>query len=463
MRIKFNGLNRCVTLVAICLFTFQSATAQNPSATPQSTQQIVEKIDEYMNASARVNNFSGSILIARNGQPIISKGYGMANYELGVPNAPQTVFRLGSITKSFTAIAIMMLQERGKLNVNDSVCKHLSDCPAAWQPVTIRNLLLHTSGIPDYVALPDYLKTASLPVTHAGMIERFKDKPLEFAPGEKSSYNNSGYYLLGVIIERASGKSYEDFLEENIFKPLEMMNTGYDSNSRIIKNRAAGYVLQNGSLVNAPYIDMSVPYAAGSLYSTVEDLLRWEQSFYTEKLLSRKSFDEMFTPIKDERGYGWNVRKQFDRQVIEKDGLITGFSTIIARYPAERMTIIVLGNYGGIFPRAISDDLAAIVFAAPYKMPQERKAIVLDPKILEKYVGHYEPASGSVIIITFENGKLMRQVGAQPKAELFAESDTEFFLKGTDLQVSFVIDAQGRVTGQLMRRGDREMLAPKVK
>ncbi|MCA1625369.1 MAG: serine hydrolase [Acidobacteria bacterium] len=463
MRMIFNHLNRFVTIVALCLLVFQSASAQNPSASPQSAQQIAAKVDEYMNAAVRVYRFSGSILVARDSQTIMSKGYGMANYELHVPNTPQTVFRLGSNTKSFTATAIMMLQERGKFNVNDSICKYLSDCPAAWQPITIRNLLTHTSGIPNYTALPDFGKTMSLPVTHASLINRFKDKPPEFAPGEKYNYSNSGYYLLGVIIERASGKSYADFLQENIFAPLGMTQTGYDNSSRVIKNRAAGYVAQGDSFANASYIDMTIPFAAGALYSSVEDLLRFDKALNTEKLLSRKSLDEMFTPLKNEYGYGWEIRKQLERQLIEHGGSINGFQSSLSRFPADRETVIVLSNNGSLSTRGIAQDLAAIVFGAPYKIPQERKAIALDAKTLEKYVGQFQPASGSILTVTLENGKLMRQVGAQPRVELFAESETEFFLKGTDVQITFVKDAQGRVTGQLVRRNGRETLVPKIK
>ncbi len=152
---KFNRTNRFAALVALCLLLVQYISAQSPSASPQSAQQISVKINEYMNAAAKVDRFSGSILVARNGQPIASKGYGMANYELNVINTPQTVFRLGSLTKQFTAMAIMQLQERGKLTVGDSICKHLADCPAAWQPVTIRNLLTHTGGVPNYTSLPN--------------------------------------------------------------------------------------------------------------------------------------------------------------------------------------------------------------------------------------------------------------------------------------------------------------------
>ena len=464
MRMRFNRMNRSIALVAVCLLAFQSAPAQSPAAPPPSAQQFAAKADEYMSAAARVNHFSGSVLVARDGQPLFSKGYGMANYELGVPNTPQTVFRLGSLTKQFTASAILMLQERGKLSTGDAICKHLGDCPEAWRPITIRNLLLHTSGIPDYTDLPDHGKTISLPVTHASLIARFKDKPLEFAPGEKYKYSNSGYYLLGVMIERLSGKTYADFLQENIFKPLGMTSTGYDSSSRIIKNRAAGYItLQSGSLANAPYIDMSIPYAAGALYSTVEDLLRWDQALYTEKLLPRKSLDEMFTPSEGEFGYGLANRKKFGRQALQAGGRINGFNAYISRYPADRLVVIALSNNVTLSTPQIADDIAAIVYGAPYKIPEEPQAVVLDAKALEKYVGQYQLATGVVITLTVEDGKLMRQAGVQPKVELLAESETEFFVKGAEWRIKFLTDAQGRVTGYLARRGGTELRATKIK
>ena len=191
-------------LIALCLLVVQTASAQNPSAL--SAEQIAAKVDEYLNAAVKVDDFSGSVLVARDGKLIFNKSYGLANVELGAPNTPQTVFRIASISKPFTATATMMLHERGKLNINDSVCKYLDNCPAAWQPITVKHLLTHTSGISDYLYFPDFIETIALPVTHEKMIGRFRNKPLEFAPGEKFAYNNSGDHLLAVIIERASGK-----------------------------------------------------------------------------------------------------------------------------------------------------------------------------------------------------------------------------------------------------------------
>lgn len=464
---QFGRVTRSIALVAFCLIAARYAPAQTPSAAAAaapSAEQLAAKMDEYMDAAVRVNHFSGSVLVARDGRPVFSKGYGMANRELGVTNTPQTLFRLGSITKPFTATAVMLLQERGKLSVGDSVCKYLSGCPAAWRPVTVRHLLTHTSGIKSYTDLPGYSETMALPVTHDEMLARFRDQPLGFAPGEKYEYSNSGYYLLGVVIERASGKPYADFLRESIFEPLGMTSTVYDSGRLVIRNRASGYTAMGDTFVNAAYIDMSVPFAAGALLSNVEDLLRWDQALYTEKLLSRKSLEEMLTPSKEDRGYGWAVRERLGRRVVEHDGSVNGFYASLSRFPAERVTVIVLSNHSSFSTRGIANDLTAIAFGAPYKIPAERKAIALDARTLEQYTGQYQLPSGPVINITHEGGKLMRQVGPQPKIELLAASETEFFQKMTDLQITFVKDERGRVTGYLIRRtGRAQAFAPKIK
>ncbi|MDQ3747417.1 MAG: serine hydrolase [Acidobacteriota bacterium] len=460
---KFNAAGRLTTLIALCLCFVQFIPAQN-SATAPTTEQITAKIDEYMNAAVKVEGFSGSILVARDGKTIVNKGYAMANIELNVQNTPDTVFRLGSITKQFTAMAIMMLAERGKLNVNDPACKYLTDCPAAWQPITVRNLLTHTGGIPNYTSFPDFAKVAVLPTTNTAMTALLRDKPLDFAVGEKYAYSNSGYYLLGAIIERVSGKPYADFLQENIFAPLGMKQTGYDVSARIIKNRAAGYARQGGEFVNASYMDMTIPGAAGAIYSTTGDLLLWDQALYTEKLVSRKTLDETFTPFKSEYGYGWSIGKKFDRQVIAHGGGIYGFATHIARFPADKVTVIVLSNVQGAPAGRISNDLAAIVFGAAYEIPKERKEIAVEPKILGKYVGQYELAAPKIVInILLENGKLFGQVGGQSKFALSAESEIVFFSKDVNLQITFTKDAQGQTTGLTFSQGGVVIPGQKIK
>ena len=438
---------------------YPSAQTAGPSAA-----EIRTKVDEYMNAAVTVNGFSGSILVARNGQPVVSKGYGMANIELAAPNTPQTVFRLGSVTKQFTAMAIMILQEHGKLRVSDPICQYLTDCPAAWQPLTIKHLLTHTSGIPNYTNFPDFARTAVLPTPAADMVGMLKDKPLEFAPGEKFAYSNSGYYLLGLIIERASGKPYADFLQESIFTPLAMNQTGYDSTSRIIRNRAAGYARQAGETVNAAYMDMTIPFAAGALYSTTEDLLRWDQALYTDRLVSQKSLDEIFTPFKGGYGYGWSIGRRFDRQEIGHGGGIYGFATQLDRFPADRVTVIVLSNVEGAAAGTIANDLGAVVFGAPYEIPKERKAITVDTKILDQYVGEYRIASPPIdIVVTRNDATLIAQLAGRLKLALSAESEATFFSRDVSAQITFVKDATGHVTGLTLRMNGSDVPAQRVK
>jgi CubicO group peptidase (beta-lactamase class C family) len=443
---------RIAILLTCCFFILQTVAAQT---TPVPTaDQIIAKVNEYMDAAQRVDHFSGTILLARGGRPIVSKGYGMANYELDAPNTPQTIFRLGSVTKQFTSAAIMLLQERGKLSVNDPVCKYVTDCPAAWEPITIRHLLTHTSGIPNYTAFPGFMEKKSiLPITTAELVTEYKAKPLEFTPGEKFNYSNSGYHLLGAVIEKASGKSYADFLQENIFTPLGLKNTGYDFTKPLLKHRAAGYVRDGEGLANAPYIDMLIPYAAGSLYSTTEDLLTWEQALYTEKLLTKKSLDEMFTPFKGTYAYGWGVGKRLEHASISHGGSINGFSTYIARYPDDKVTVIVLSNVQGASTDKVATALAAIAFGAKYDLPKERIAINLPAETLEQYIGDFQLTPAITFTISREENKLFLSIIGQPKMQLFAESDTKFFLKVVDAQITFVKDETGKVTQLLFRQG----------
>jgi CubicO group peptidase (beta-lactamase class C family) len=330
--------------------------------------QLVSRVDRYMNAEVSAGRFSGAVLIARDGRVILSKGYGMASLELNVHNTPQMKFRLGSLSKQFTAMAVMILQERGRLKVQDAVCAYVPECPEAWREVTIHQLLTHTSGIPDLLSFPDFQQTMALPSTVEKTVARFKHKPLDFKPGEKFKYSNSGYVLLGHIIERASGQSYEAFLKANIFEPLKMASSGSDHNDLLITNRASGYTRRGAAVVNAPYIDMSIPTGGGSLYSTVEDLFLWDQSLYTEKLVSKSSLDAMFKPYAvadwgDGVAYGWFTGKdKAGHGYMGFLGGINGFATQIMRYTNERVLIVVLSNYSFAPVTDIEMELSSIVF-----------------------------------------------------------------------------------------------------
>jgi CubicO group peptidase (beta-lactamase class C family) len=443
-------------LTVLALFLVVSARAQEAAS-------LTSKFEEYLSAAAK-QGFTGSALVAKDGKVIFSKGCGMANDEWDVPNTPQTKFRLGSITKQFTAASILLLQERGKLSVQDPICKFFDNCPDAWKEITIHHLLTHTSGIPNFTSFGDYEKTAMIPATIESLVGRFKDKPLDFKPGEKMSYSNSGYVALGYIIEKVAGESYESFLQKNIFGPLKMSDTGYDSHGAILKNRATGYSSKDGKRVNSEYLDMTIPHAAGALYSTVEDLFKWNEALFSDKLLSAKSREMMMPTDKYGYAYGLVVARGQNRKTVMHGGNINGFDTFLARFPEEKVTIVVLRNadYGVLSPNKISEGLAAIVFGEKYELPHERVAIKIDPKILDAYVGQYELRPNLIFTMTREGDSLMTQITGQPKFELFPESETKFFLKVVDAQVTFVKDDKGVVTHLILHQGG-DRTAKKIK
>lgn len=323
-----------------------TAATINPS--PEPTEDVVSKIDQGLSFFTKQEVFTGAVLVARDGEVLLSQGYSLADRDKNIPNTPQTRFRLNSLTKQFTAMAILVLQKEGRLNVENPICRYISECPAAWQEITIHHLLTHTSGITDFSSLPDFDAKKGSPSTPLETMARFKDLPLDFKPGKNWSYSNSGYIVLGYIIEQASGQSYESFLQQSIFDPLQMKNTGYDHNDGSL---AIGYTNVYSHWEKAAYIDMSLPYAAGALYSTVEDLYLWDQALYTEQLLPKELMDLMFSaqakiPNRNlSYGYGWFVGESNHRQVaFHGGGPYGGFVAEIDRYPADKVTIIVLSN-----------------------------------------------------------------------------------------------------------------------
>lgn len=349
---------------------------------PVFAQTKAEKIDAIVKQYIENKQFNGSVLVAENGKVIFKKGYGMANMEWGIANAPDTKFRLGSITKQFTAMLVMQLVEKGKIKVNDKITAYLPDYPkATGDKITVHHLLTHTSGIPNYTDFPKFFETLSRePFTPDDFVKKFSDLPLEFEPGSKFSYSNSGYFLLGVLIEKVTGESYAQVLKEQITRVLHLTDTGYDLHDPILTKRAAGYEKKGSKYVNAPYLDMSIPYAAGSLYSTVEDLYRWDQALYSDKLISDASKAILFTPYLSNYAYGWGVSKmtvgalQDSLQVIEHGGGINGFNTLITRLPKDKHFIVLLNNTGGAPLGAIRKNIVNILYNQPVMPPKKSVA-----------------------------------------------------------------------------------------
>jgi CubicO group peptidase (beta-lactamase class C family) len=556
------------------------------------------QVDKLMTTAHDYGQFNGSVLVAENGRVIYKKGLGLANMEWNIANTPDTKFRLGSITKQFTAMLVMQLVEAGKIKLDGKLSDYLPDYRKdVGERVTIHHLLTHTSGIPNYTALPGFMETVSRnPFAVEAFIKKYGSGDLEFEPGTKFNYDNTGYFLLGAIIEKVTGKPYEQVLKENILDPVGMKNTGYDHADTLINKRAAGYTKSARGYVNAAYLDMSLPYAAGSLYSTVEDLYLWDQALYTDKLISAKSKELMFKPNLSNYAYGWFIAQATLGEtketvpVFAHDGGINGFNTSIMRLPANKHLIVLLDNTsGGRYLGNLGQQITNILYDKPFTLPKRsigeeliktvaahgveaaikqyrelkttqssvynfneqelnnagyellqmgrtkeaieifklnveaypqgfntydslgeaykkngdnelaiqnyKKSLELnpqnggatralarlngatpsgavdektvekkvDPKIYDAYVGDYELAPNFIVSITREDDHLMGQPSGQPKSEIFPSSETEFFLKVVDAQITFVKNEQGQVTQLILHQNGQNMPARKIK
>lgn len=322
---------------------------QTPTSIPELVSgPIGKKLDEYLSEDNPL--FSGSILVAKDGEILLNRGYNYANWELKVPNSPQTKFRISSITKPFTATLIMMLYERGLIDLEERMCRYLPNCPTHWQEITIYNLLNHTSGIPEYTTLLGADQVSRDPHNVSGLIDLFREEPLNFTPGDSYQYSNSNYILLGAVIEQVTNQRYRQFLQQVMLDPLGMENSGMDDHRQILNARASGYQIQGTLLVNAPFLDMTNAYATAGMYSTVEDLFLWDQALYSNQLLTEDSLEAMFSPYfgvdgsGGEYGLGWQISDFQGHRKVEHTGGINGFRTNISRYIDDQITIILLSN-----------------------------------------------------------------------------------------------------------------------
>lgn len=356
----------------------------------------LEKIDNLMKVYHDQAKFNGSVLVAEAGKVIYKKGFGLADAEWNIPNAPDTKFRLGSITKQFTAVVVLQLVDEGKISLDGKISDYLPYYRQdTGKRVTIHHLLTHSSGIPDYTALPVFDSEISRnPFGIVEFIKKYCSGDLEFEPGSRFNYSNSGYFILGAVIEKASGKPYEQMLEEKIFRPLGMKNTGCDHQEAVLSHRASGYSRSLAGFKNAGFMDMSVPYAAGSLYSTVEDLYLWDQALYADKLLPAKAKELLFKPhIKAgaySYAYGWDVGKitlpESKREVpfTTHGGGISGFISLIQRLTADRHLIVLLTNTDSAGLSEIGTAITDILYGEPYFLPKTPISGVIYKTIQDK-------------------------------------------------------------------------------
>lgn len=333
-----------------------------------SDKEISDWVTTYMTYSEKFDQFGGVILVARNGQPIFQRAYGMANYEMNVPNTLDSKFRIGSVSKTFTAAAIMKLNEQKKLNIDDPICNYIENCPVSWKAITIRHLLVHTSGLANYTNLleakGDFLL---VPHSHKEVIDLFRNKPLESEPGMKYNYNNSGYYLIGIIIEKVTGKTCETYFKETFFNPLQLKNTGFDKSETLIPNRASGYRLTNDNVLeNTYYINMENSFAIGGLYSTASDLLLWDKAFHNNQIFLQSTLQNIFSKDKvSPYGLGWVVDSIGNCHRYYHDGGITDFSASLQHLTENQLTVIAISNKGSDAGIKVAYDIVGKICSYP--------------------------------------------------------------------------------------------------
>ena len=422
-----------------------------------SAQKSEKDFDELIRSQYTTDEPGATVLVARDGRVIYRKAFGMANLELAIPMKPEMVFEIGSMTKQFTAVSILMLMEQGKLSLTDEITRFIPDYPMHGHKITIHQLLTHTSGIKSYTSMPEWVPLWRKDMTPTEMIDLFRGQPMDFAPGEKYLYNNSAYFLLGYIIEKASGQSYQAFLEENIFKPLQMNNSFYGSHSQIIFNRAEGYQKKDG-FVNAEYLSLTQPYSAGSIMSNVDDLLKWQMAVNENRLVKKETIQLAFTDytLNDGKpihyGYGWSLNEINGSPAIEHGGGIFGYTTNGIWLPNEKVYVVMLTNRDDISPGDISTRLAAMVIGKPY--PGQAAGMVLNAETLKKYAGVYEFEDASVRSIVMEEGVLYSQRQGSSRFRLIPMAENKFAFENSFSTLEFINDRDGKQIAVFKNRID---------
>jgi len=410
-----------------------------------------------------------ALLVARDGNVVYKKGFGYADIKNKILITPDTKFRIGSVTKQFTAAAILKLQENNLLGVNDKLSKFIPDFPRGDE-VTIQQLLTHTSGIHSYTSKNDFINKVTKTVLPDTLIAYIKKDPYDFNPGERMLYNNSGYFLLGYIISKVSGKPYEVYLKETFFDPLKMENTGIHYAGIKLNHEARGYARSSSRYDEATNWDMSWAGGAGAMYSTVDDLLKWNQALHGGKVLTGKSLDSALTPavLKNgeqpsmQYGYGLMFNKFRGTDIIGHGGGLQGFVTQLSYYPKEKLTVVMFSNTAepevNFDPNKVAE---AFLWDKMEKQASYAEAVV-KPTNLQIFTGRFDLMRSAVITITTENNKLFAQLTGQPKFEIFPMSEYEFFWKVVDARLKFIKDEKGEITQAILFQNGQEMKANKL-
>lgn len=412
------------------------------------------EINRFLSETFRPDAPGAAVLVVHRGEVLLRKGYGLANLELGVPIDPAQVFRIGSLTKQFTAVAILQLVEAGKIRLEDEIGKYMPDYPASASKVTLAQLLTHTAGIASIETQPEWLKAWRQDLTVAELLAFTKDKPLDFAPGTNWKYSNSGYFLLGAVIEKASGQSYADYIQTRIFKPAGMASSCYGGEKRVIPGRVPGYSRDGKEWVNSPYISMTQPFSAGALLSTIDDLWKWEQALSAGKLVSTALLDQAYSQVQlpDGRGtnygFGWQLGTVGTHRTVEHGGGIQGFSSYALRIVDAGFYVVILCNTDSpsVSPHSVAMRIARLALGEAE--PTAPKAV--PDLVLQDYSGVYRVGEKVTLAIVVENGKLVGQLGGG-RRPLEAIANDEFGTPGNEMTLAFLRNAANHVDRVLVR------------
>ncbi|MBC7511198.1 MAG: serine hydrolase [Ferruginibacter sp.] len=442
-----------VVIVTVC--TVIMGTAQDMKA----------QLDTILDTYTKLHKFNGSVLVAKNGTIIMDKGYGYRNAANKVLNDAATIYQLGSITKQFTSAIILKLQEEKKLNVQDKLSKYFPDYPKG-DSITIEQLLTHTSGIYSYTNNSEFMeKEVTIPTNREKIMAMFKDKPLDFSPGTGWNYSNSGYSLLGYIIEIAAKKPYEEVVRKYIFTPLQMTHSGFDFTHLKSNEKATGYFkLDDANTASpAPIVDSSVSFSAGAIYSTTGDLYRWHKALEANTILSKIQQEKAYTPVRNNYGYGWGIDSLDGKRRVSHSGGIHGFTTNISRVPENDVCIILLSNASDGTLGDITEAIFNVLYNKPYKLPKERTVIKVPEATLKQYLGEYEIRPNLHVVISLKNGALVVLPTGQPESVIYAEKEDFFFVKEQDIQLEFTRNENKEVTGFILHQGGANVPCKKVK
>lgn len=422
------------------------------------------KIDTLISAYSKLYKFNGSALVAKNGSILLNKGYGYRNAADKILNNEQSIYQLGSITKQFTAAVILKLEEEKKLSTSDKISKYFPGYPKG-DSITIQQLLTHTSGIFNYTNDGTFMATAvTRPHNREQIMALFKDKPLDFSPGTGWNYSNSGYSLLGYIIEAVTKTSYETAVRKYIFTPLQMTHSGFDFANLKSADKTTGYFMLNDKTAQpAPIVDSTVSFSAGAIYSTTGDLYLWLEALQQNTILSKTQQEKAFTPVRNNYGYGWGIDSIEGRRRVGHGGGIHGYVTNESRVPEDDIDIILLSNASDRSLDKITSDIYAILYNKPYELPKKRTAIQLPSETLQQYEGEYEIRPDLHVIIAMKDGQLSAVPTNQTEKIIYAEKEDFFFQQDEDVQVVFTRDTDKKVDGFLLYQGGRQMKCKKIK